>query len=104
MSVYVDDMRAKFRRMVMCHMIADTEPELHEMAAKIGVARRWHQGDHYDICLSKRALAVKNGAKEITWLEAAEKCRSRRSALRELAKREGRLAAPFLGREPESRS
>lgn len=73
MAVYVDDMRANYGRMVMCHMIADTDDELHAMAAKIGVARRWWQspektsGSHYDIALSKRAQAVAAGAIEITW-------------------------------------
>ena len=71
MTVYVDDMRAPYRRMIMCHMIADTEDELHDMADRIGVARRWYQGDHYDICLSKRALAVRFGAREITMRELA---------------------------------
>lgn len=66
MTVYVDDMRARYGRMIMCHMIADTEAELHEMADAIGVARRWYQGDHYDIALSKRALAVQCGARQIT--------------------------------------
>lgn len=70
MTVYVDDMRARFGRMVMIHMIADTEAELHAMADRIGVARKWHQGDHYDIALSKRALAVAAGAREITWRRA----------------------------------
>lgn len=69
MTVYVDDMRAKFGRLVMCHMIADTDAELHAMADRIGLARKWHQGDHYDIALSKRALAVAAGAVEITRLE-----------------------------------
>lgn len=68
--VYVDDMQAAYGRMKMCHMLADTDDELHAMAAKIGVARRWHQKagtpySHYDICLSKRAIAVKLGAQEI---------------------------------------
>lgn len=67
MTVFVDDMRAKFGRMIFCHMIAHTETELHAMADRIGVARRWFQGDHYDIALSKRALAVNFGAVEITW-------------------------------------
>jgi hypothetical protein len=72
MTVYVDDMRAQFGRMVMCHMIADTDEELHAMAARIGVARKWHQRpktpySHYDICLSKRELAISHGAVEITW-------------------------------------
>ncbi|MES2887285.1 MAG: DUF4031 domain-containing protein [Pseudomonadota bacterium] len=70
MSVYVDDMQAHFRRMVMCHMVADTDEELHAMAATIGVQRKWHQKagtphSHYDIALSKRALAIKAGAIEI---------------------------------------
>ena len=70
MSVYVDNGRARFGRMLMCHMLADTEKELHAMARKIGVARRWYQGDHYDICQSKRTLAVSGGAKEITARQA----------------------------------
>ena len=76
MTVYVDDMRANFGRMVMCHMVADTDEELHAMAARIGVARRWHQAppkhdSHYDIALSRRALAVAAGAVEITWRQCA---------------------------------
>ncbi len=67
MVVYVDDMRAPFGRLIMCHMIADTEAELHTMADQIGVSRRWYQRDHYDIALTKRALAVVAGAQEITW-------------------------------------
>ena len=69
--VYVDDMRAGFGRMIMCHMIADTEAELHAMADQIGMARRWYQGDHYDIALSKRSLAVAAGACEITLRQCA---------------------------------
>lgn len=66
MTVYVDNMRAPYRRMIMCHMIADTDEELRSMAERIGVQQRWHQGDHFDICLEKRALAVAAGAVEIT--------------------------------------
>ena len=61
MTVYVDDMRAPFGRMIMCHMIADSTAELLNMADRIGVARRWiqHRGtvrEHFDIARSKRAL------------------------------------------------
>ena len=75
MTVYVDDMRARFGRMVMCHMLADTDDELLAMADRIGVARRWHQDagtyrSHFDIALSKRTLTVAAGAREITWREA----------------------------------
>lgn len=86
MSVYVDDMRVPFGRMVMCHMTADTTEELLAMADRIGVARRWlqHPGtpkEHFDIALSKRALAVRAGAVEITWREAAQQMMRRRSVL-----------------------
>lgn len=75
--VYVDDMRAPYGRMVLCHMGADTEEELHAMATLIGVRRRWHRGDHYDICMSKRARAVANGAKEVTQREFVQIVRRR---------------------------
>jgi hypothetical protein len=88
MAVYVDDMHqsalGSFGRMKMCHMIADTDEELHAMADKIGVARRWHQkppkasASHYDICTSKRAMAIRAGAVEITLRQAAMMCRNRR--------------------------
>jgi hypothetical protein len=77
MAVYVDDMEAKYGRMIMCHMLADTDAELHQMAQSIGVARRWHQSagtprSHYDICKSKRALALTLGAQSITIRQAAQ--------------------------------
>ena len=85
MAVYVDNARLPFGRMIMCHMIADTDQELHDMADKIGIARKWFQGPpkhrhaHYDICLSKRKLAVEYGAVELSWRELAEKLRERKS-------------------------
>lgn len=66
MTVYVDNMRSSFGRMIMVHMLADTAEELHAMADKIGVQRKWFQGDHYDVCLEKRKLAVAAGAQEVT--------------------------------------
>ncbi|TAL72873.1 MAG: DUF4031 domain-containing protein [Burkholderiaceae bacterium] len=83
MTVFVDDMRASFGRYVMCHMIADSDDELHAMADRIGVARRWHQSpprhdSHYDIALSKRARATDAGAVEITWRECSAMTMRRR--------------------------
>ena len=67
MAVYVDSYFTTYRKMKMCHMVADTLSELHEMADKLGL-RRYFQDKtrypHYDICLSKRALALKLGAIE----------------------------------------
>lgn len=75
MTIWVDDMykssMGRFRRMKMSHLIGSSEPELHEMVKRIGVARRWYQGDHYDICMSKRALAISYGAIPITMYELA---------------------------------
>lgn len=75
MSVYVDDMyrfpMGQFGRLKMSHMIADTDDELHAMADRIGVARKWYQGDHYDIAISKRTLAVQYGAVEVTLKQLA---------------------------------
>lgn len=75
--VYVDAAIWKYGRMIMCHMKADTKEELLEMADKIGVARKWIQDEdtyleHFDICKSKRNLAIKLGAKEISRHELGE--------------------------------
>lgn len=84
MAVYVDDMNVQYGRMKMSHLLADSDSELHAMAAKIGVNRKWWQspektsGSHYDIALSKKALAIEYGAIEITWKQAcAMNCRRR---------------------------
>lgn len=68
MTVFVDDVRLPFGRMVMCHLWADTDEELHAMADRIGVARRWFQQPpkaswkHYDISLGMKAKALAAGA------------------------------------------
>lgn len=67
MSVYVGLSLYPFGRMMMAHMIADSVEELHRMADSIGVSRRHFQDKripHYDICKSKRRIAVDLGAIE----------------------------------------
>ena len=81
--MYVDDMPAPYGRMILCHMVADTDAELREMARRISVDERWHQGDHFDICRSKRAIAVQLGAVEVT--------RQQLGAMRILHRRRRRL-------------
>ncbi len=85
MSVYVDPAVWPFGRMVMCHMTADTTEELLAMADRIGVARKWIQypgtwKQHFDLCKSKRALAIRHGAVDITTHEAANRIRDRRES------------------------
>lgn len=88
MSVYVDAAIYGLGRMVMCHMIADTPAELHAMADRIGLNRRWFQTPpkasfwHYDIAKSKRALAVAAGAIECdrnTFVAALRRIRASRA-------------------------
>ncbi|MBX9594677.1 MAG: DUF4031 domain-containing protein [Roseomonas sp.] len=68
MTVYVDDVQHKFGRMVMCHMWADSLPELLAMADRIGVARRWLQQPpkaswvHFDVSMGMKAKAIAAGA------------------------------------------
>lgn len=81
MAAYVDNMylyeMGRYGRMKMSHMIADTDDELHAMAKAIGMSKRWWQspettsGSHYDICISKRNLAIELGAIPITLKECA---------------------------------
>jgi hypothetical protein len=114
MSVYVDDMRAPFGRMIMCHMIADSRKELDAMADQIGVARRWIQKpgtyeEHYDIALSARKKAVAAGAVEVprrelvlrTWLRSPY-AHHRIMAERKLAESaaSGALVSPELHASP----
>jgi CRISPR/Cas system CMR subunit Cmr4 (Cas7 group RAMP superfamily) len=71
-SVYVDDARNPYRirgrTAFMCHMLADTEAELHAFAEKLGMWRKWYQSDastpHYDLTMRTRAVAVRLGAVE----------------------------------------
>lgn len=75
--VYIDSFNAPLGRMLMCHMVADTTEELLEMVDKIGVQRKWIQDagtyqEHFDICLSKKKLALQHGAQEITLKQLGE--------------------------------
>jgi hypothetical protein len=49
-----------------CHMVSDVDfAELHAFAARMGIARRRFQGDHYDLHPELRARAVELGAVEV---------------------------------------
>jgi len=76
MAVYVDPIREHppfHGQTLWCHMIADTEEELHAMAERIGMRREWYQGDHYDLRPETRARAVAEGAQEMSMREIARR-------------------------------
>src|SRR5690242_12621453 len=95
MAVYVDELRtirpaddkpqAQRNGNRWCHMTADTEAELHDFAARLGLKRSWYQVggrkvwhwylSHYDLVPSKRALAVRLGAVEVSLEAMARKFR-----------------------------
>jgi hypothetical protein len=80
MTVYVDDMMAPFRGMLMCHMFATDFEELHAMACRIRIKREWFQDwdkasyPHYDVSTTKRKLAIQHGAVIVTWRQAGAMC------------------------------
>lgn len=65
------DTRLRYKN--WCHMVSDvSEDELHEFAQRLGLKREWAQlrpkasTAHYDLIPTKRALAIKWGAVEVT--------------------------------------
>ena len=71
MTVYVDEI-TRHPSGEWCHLMADTDEELHIFAARLGLSRGWvdhHRGRvdvlHYDLRPSKRALAIQMGAIEV---------------------------------------
>ncbi len=96
MTVYVDDVfiPATVGRCTSrwCHLFTDQDDqaELHALAERIGLRRSWFQpgrnGDviaaHYDVTEGKRREAVRAGAVEIAWQDAAAMRVQRREAKR----------------------
>ncbi len=67
--VYVDALRDYGWRLgKSCHLVADSDDELHAFAARVGMKRAWFQPKstpHYDLTASRRAKAVALGAVEL---------------------------------------
>lgn len=69
MAVYVDSIKRRYSILKTCHMVADTDKELHVMAKRVGCASNMHQPSgcpHYDLTLPRRRTAISNGAKVIS--------------------------------------
>lgn len=66
MTVYVDAAIHPWRGKLWCHMVADSEQELHDFAKRLGLKREWYQTKsvlpHYDLTEKKQKQAMKLGA------------------------------------------
>ena len=77
--IYADDLEIPWKGKLWCHLITDGDDnELHGFALRLGLRREWYQGDHYDITLSKRAIAIKLGAALVTGAEMVRIRRDKR--------------------------
>jgi len=98
--IYVDDMsrlavaRGGSRRARWSHMFTDqdSQEELHEFAARLGLRREWFQNErwlethpwrcHYDVTDTVRARALQLGAEPITYPRGMSEMIERRKAAR----------------------
>ena len=84
MTVYVDNANLAFGRMIMCHVIADSDTELLSAIEKINLDKKYHQypntwKSHFDVCKSKKKLLIENGAVEISYKELGKIILNKRS-------------------------
>jgi hypothetical protein len=98
-TIYVDDANipatvrngSRSHTSAWCHLTADTQDELHEFAARLGLKRSYFQPGrplggkpspfwHYDLTAGKRAQAVALGAREVSARELPAICRAREAA------------------------
>jgi hypothetical protein len=92
-TVYVDYAFIPWKRSHWCHLTADTQTELHAFGLRLGLRREWFQTCkhrcgppdtpcvhwHYDVNVTKRALALALGAKEIDRYAMVALIRARRA-------------------------
>jgi hypothetical protein len=86
LAVYVDEPVWEWRGRRWCHLLADTEEELHAFADGLGLKRAWFQHrperpwkDHYDLPEDARRAAVRAGALEVDLRYVAVHLRVRRA-------------------------
>jgi hypothetical protein len=69
-AVYIDDAVHPWRGERWAHLMADTLPELHALAQRLGIPRRAFQnrpsGAHYDVPAPLREQAIALGAHAIS--------------------------------------
>ena len=66
MAVYVDDELISWRGKRWCHLVAESLPELHAFARRLGLREAWFQAKsahpHYDVTVNVRDRALTLGA------------------------------------------
>jgi hypothetical protein len=85
-ATYVDSLReypnAGLRFTSFCHLLADSRDELHELADRLGIPRRFFQDHpwrwHHDLPAYLREQAIELGAREVTMHEVGALLRARR--------------------------
>lgn len=95
MTILVDQARWPWRGTKWCHLVSDDNlAELHAFAGTLGARRVGFQGDHYDIDIDTREIAIAKGATPCDSRELIRRMRSAGLRLRpnsftkwELAKR-----------------
>jgi hypothetical protein len=78
-TIYIDDAKIPYKRMLMCHMMTDGDmTELHQFAQGIGLKQAWFQNcqehPHYDLALSMRTKALEAGAVAISTSDMIRLC------------------------------
>jgi len=88
LAVFVDEAVWEWRGRRWCHLLADSEEELHAFAADLGLRRAWFQHkperpwqDHYDLPEEMRIEAVHAGAVEVDLRYVARHLRARRARM-----------------------
>ena len=77
MAVLVDPAIWPRRGRRFAHLVSDhSEEELHAFAARLGIQRRWYQGDHYDIPAALRLEAIAAGAEPVSAVELVRRLRA----------------------------
>ena len=88
MTIYVDPLKhwgftLKGKARQTCHMVADTDAELHRMARRMGVNPAWYRrGEdsnqyrrHYEITAPFRHIVIRNGATPVSHQQLADMIR-----------------------------
>jgi hypothetical protein len=65
-TILVDNAVWAWRGRRWAHLVSDQSyVELHSFAERLGLERRWFQGDHYDVPTEYRAIAIELGAEAV---------------------------------------